>query len=310
MTSLMIKNFLAIILLLFFCCDSFSQQSDSANQAATRPAVTITPDTFHTPKDTLAAVHPFMRSYQLIIDSILNKNKFINLHQPPVYFVATDKKKDGKEFIFYSLCTILLIFGIFRTFYNSYYQNLFRVFFNTSIRQTQLTDQLLQAGLPSFILNIFFAVSIGFYLWLLFKNFHTPLRHISNELLLPVCIAGAGMLYFVKYVVLKFVGWMSGASEATDSYIFVIFLVNKIAGIVLLPFIILLAFSSAPWNSYITIFSVLTLGLLLLSRYIKAFSFLEHRFPMEPLHFIIYVVAMEVLPIMMLYKMIIDYIIK
>jgi hypothetical protein len=56
-------------------------------------------------------------------------------------------------------------------------------------------------------------------------------------------------------------GWMSGMQQAADNYIFVIFLVNKITGIVLIPFIILLAFSIPLWTNYIVIFSLLMMGL-------------------------------------------------
>ncbi len=313
----MIRLFVTISFLLFYFASS-AQQNDSALHAVqdstthiirNLPATVISKDTAQMIADTaVTATRPFIRSYQSIVDSLLRANKFINISQPPIYLTITERKRNGKEMVFYSLCVVLLIFGLFKTFYSGYYNNLFRVFFNTSIRQTQLTDQLLQAKLPSFILNIFFAITIGFYLWLLFRNFHPP-RHFNNELLLPICIAGVGTLYFVKYVVLKFVGWMSSMSQAADSYIFVIFLVNKVTGIALLPFIILLAFSQSPWTGYIAIFSVLTIGLLFLSRYVKAFGFLEYRFPMEPLHFLIYVAAMEVLPILILYKMLIDYVI-
>ena len=228
------------------------------------------------------------------------------MKEPPIFFGAESKLITGKEFIFYSLCFVILILGIFKTFYNNYFNNLFRVFFNTSIRQTQLTDQLLQAKLPSFILNIFFAISVGFYVWLLFKHYHPP-RLISSKLLLPFCIAGIGALYFIKYCILKFMGWMSGMQEAADNYIFVIFLVNKITGIILVPFSILLAFSMPAWTNYIVIFSLLMMGLFFLSRYIKTYGVLEYRFPLEPLHFVIYVTAVEILPLLIVYKLVVDY---
>ncbi len=203
---------------------------------------------------------------------------------------------------------MVLILGLFKTFYNGYFNNLFKVFFNTSIRQTQLTDQLMQARLPSFILNIFFAISVGFYIWLLFKHYQPP-RLINSELLLPFCILGIGALYFVKYCILKFMGWMSGMQQAADNYIFVIFLVNKITGVVLLPFVILLAFSLPLWTNVIVVFSLLLIGLFFLSRYVKIYGILEYRFPLNPFHFMVYVTAVEILPLLIVYKLVVDYII-
>jgi Domain of unknown function (DUF4271) len=253
-------------------------------------------------------VHPVIKSYSQVVNRLLSSGKFINVKEPAVFFIAEKKQMHGKEFIFYTLCVIVFILGLFKTLYRGYFNNLFRVFFNTSIRQMQLTDQLLQAKLPSFILNIFFAITTGFYIWLLFKNFHPP-RFISSQMLLPVCILGTGILYVAKYCILKFIGWMSGMQQAADNYIFVIFLVNKIVGIILVPFIIILAFSTPLWINNTTIFSLLVLGLFFLSRYVKTYGVLEYKFPLEPLHFIIYITALEIVPLFLIYKAAVDYLV-
>ena len=102
---------------------------------------------------------------------------------------------------------------------------------------------------------------------------------------------------------------MSGMQQAAENYIFVIFLVNKIIGIILIPFIIFLALSSPSWVNYITIFSLLILGLFFLSRYIKTYGVLEYKFPLQPLHFIIYILALEIIPLFIIYKVAIDYLV-
>ena len=72
---------------------------------------------------------------------------------------------------------------------------------------------------------------------------------------------------------------MSGMQQAADNYIFVIFLVNKIIGIILVPFIIILAFAAPLWMNNTTIFSLLVLGLFFLSRYFKTYGVLENKLP-------------------------------
>ena len=295
-----------ITLILVFLCNSLSAQrlADSLQQKSPDSSLAVT-DTSALRTDTTL---PGIKSYNAVVNALLSSNRFIKAKEPAGFFISEKKRSQGKEFTFYTLCIIILAFGLFKTFYSAYFNNLFRVFFNTSIRQTQLTDQLLQAKLPSFILNIFFAISTGFYLWLLFKHYHPP-RFISSQLLLPVCIIGTGVLYFTKYIILKFIGWTSGMQQAADNYIFVIFLVNKIIGIILIPFIVLLAFSAPGWTSYTTIFSLLLLGFFFLSRYIKTYGVLEYKFPLEPLHFVIYITAMEIVPILIIYKAAMDYLV-
>lgn len=313
-----VRYFIIILLFVFFACHAYSQSAGSlraipdspiTNLAGATKAIPDTlKDTVNTGHDSMKIDHPVMKSYHSVVDSLLPSNKFLNARQPAAFFIADKKQIEGKEFMFYALCIVVLILGLFKTFYNGYFNNLFRVFFNTSIRQTQLTDQLLQAKLPSFILNIFFSISLGVFIWLLFKYYHPP-RLISSDLLLPFSIAGVGVLYFIKYCILKFMGWMGGMQQAADNYIFVIFLVNKITGIVLIPLIILLAFSAPGWTNYIVIFSLLILGLFFLTRYVKTFGVLGYRFPIQPLHFLIYISAVEVIPILLIYKLVVDYLI-
>ena len=287
--------------------DTLKGYADSLNVLAGASQASV--DTFKIAPDTLTTIsQPLRKSYRSVVDELLSANRFINTKEPAVFFITEKKQRAGKEFMFYALCLVVFILGMFKTFYTAYFNNLFRVFFNTSIRQTQLTDQLLQAKLPSFILNIFFAITTGFYIWVLFNRYHPP-RLISSRLLLPFCILGIGALYFTKYCILKFIGWMSGMQQAADNYIFVIFLVNKIAGIVLVPFVILLAFSMPLWVNYITTCSLLTMGLFFLSRYVKTYGVLEYKFPLGPLHFIIYITALEIVPLLLIYKLVVDYII-
>ncbi len=243
------------------------------------------------------------------VDStLLAKNRYINTTSKPVSLPEYMHIPSGKEFLFYTLCLVLLILGLFKTFFNGYFKNLFRVYFNTSLRQTQLSDQLEQATLPSLILNIFFTITAGIYIWLLFNFYHPP-RLFSGRALLPFCILSIGILYFLKFCVLKFMGWVSDVQESTNGYIFAIFLVNKIAGIFLVPIIILLAFINRQWVPIVINISFMIVGLLFLSRYVKSYGVIEKKIPLNPLHFIIYIVGAEIVPLLILYKVAVDYLI-
>ncbi len=265
-------------------------------------------DTARALVDTIKTNAPVVKAGWAITDSLLGVNKFINVKDKPVLFIASKRKASGKEFTFYVLCILLFVLGLFKTFYSTYFNNVFRVFFNTSIRQTQLTDQLLQAKLPSFMLNIFFSITAGIYVWLLFKNYHAP-KFFNTQWLLPLCIVGISAVYSVKFCILKFIGWMGEMQQAASDYIFVIFLVNKIAGIILVPFVVLLAFAVPQWINYLTTLSLLITALFFLSRYIKTYGLLEYKFPLRPLHFLIYITAIEIVPLLLIYKVVVDYVI-
>lgn len=260
-------------------------------------------------KDTIPPVNiHVIHPESFITNKLLANNRFINVKNAPTYLIQAESDIKGKEFLFYTLCIVVLILGIFKTFYDAYFKNIFRVYFNTSLRQTQLADQLVQAKFPSFILNIFFALTTGIYIWLLFSYYHPP-RLISNSILLPFCILSVAFLYLIKFFLLKFMGWVSDIQQTTDNYIFAIFLINKMIGILLVPVIILMAFLKPSLIPVITNISFMLLALLFLSRYVKSYGAIERKIPLNAFHFIIYIAGAEIIPLIILYKIAVDYLI-
>ncbi|MEO6683426.1 MAG: DUF4271 domain-containing protein [Ginsengibacter sp.] len=248
------------------------------------------------------------RNTNKITESVLGRNTMINTKDQGTYFLQEVRVVSGKEFTFYFLCIVLFILGLFKTFYSLYFNNLFRIFFNTSLRQSQLTDQLSQAQFPSFVLNIFFTISAGTYIWLLFSHFN-KIQSIKSQTLLMICLISVIVVYLIKFILLKFIGWLAGMQKMVDNYIFVIFLVNKILGVLLLPFVILLAFASPEWIPSIIALSGLFILLFFLSRYVKSYSALETKISMNFAHLIIFVVGAEILPLLIFYKIAVDYIV-
>lgn len=255
------------------------------------------------PVDTLPSF--FLPDSGTMTGRFLKSNRFINVSEPSVNFVIERRESSGKEFLFYFICGLLLYVGLFRTIYPGYFANLFRVYFNTSLRQTQLAEQLLQAKLPSFLLNLFFVLSAGTFIWQLLEHFHQPLMPVRK--LLPLCITFVAIIYLIKFFFLKFIGWASTIQGATDNYIFIIFMVNKILGIVWLPFIIILAFAPEDWKYPAALTALLTTGLFFLSRYIKGYALARQKISINSFHFLLYILAAEVFPLMILYKAGIDY---
>lgn len=242
----------------------------------------------------------------LTLSNVLAHQRFFNANQPSESLIQHERYVEGKEVIFYSLGGLLLILALFKTFYKNYFNNLFRYFFNTSLRQSQLREQLVQAQWPSFFLNLFFIIAASFYLSALWEYYSFSQFSSWAISLLTFC-AVIGGIYLIKYLVIKFLGWISGLYDFTDQYIFIIFLINKVGGILLLPFIILIAFSDATMLKTLFTISYLLLIFLVLIRYFKSFSALDKKIPTSRFHFILYIVGGEILPVLILYKIAVDY---
>ena len=207
----------------------------------------------------------------------------------------------GKEFIFYFLIGLLLVYALLRNAFPKYFNDLFRLFFRTTIKQRQIREQLVQTPLPSLMLNGFFVISAGLYLTFVLEYFH--LNPVNNFwLLFLYCVVGLSVIYFVKFLGLKISGWLFSMKEAADSYIFIVFVVNKMLGILLLPFLVLLAFSEGSIHGVAVTLSWFVIAGLLIYRFILTYSAIRNQVRVNPFHFFLYLLAFEIAPLLLVYK--------
>ena len=242
-----------------------------------------------------ALVKPFR------LNELLADNYLLNFKAKPTAQHQIEKQGSQYFYFFYILLGLGLILGIVRALNPKYFNTLFRVFFNTSLRQSQLTDQLEQAKLLSLFYNIFFCINFGLFLYLLVENYFGDFQNIhwqwlQYSLLIPF------LVYLVKYVILVFIGWVSGYKEEVNIYIFITFLINKIMGIILLPFIFLIAFAEKLISGPAVIFTIVIIIILFISRYFRSYNLLQHRLKFGRLHFFIFIFALEIVPLLVLYK--------
>jgi hypothetical protein len=170
------------------------------------------------------------------------------------------------------------------------------------VRQRQVKEQLLQSPLPSLMFNIFFVISSAVFLGLLFRHFHLA-DHLPFWLLIAYCLAGLGAIYGIKFLLLKFFGWVFQQPDVTDSYIFVVFSTNKIIGILLLPFIILMAFTTGPLNAAAVTISIVLIVGLFLYRFFLSYISIQRSASINFFHFALYLAAFEVLPLLLINKL-------
>ena len=240
-------------------------------------------------------------SYIASIKRIVKDNYYLNSTGKPSAMVSKVRHYSSPESVFYLILLITALLAFFRYFYTRYFNNLFRVFFNASLRQSQLTDQLLQAKLPSLFFNIVFILTGGIYVYLLLSYYHW-IQPNNFWLVAFYCALSLAIVYIGKLISLKFTGWVTGYSEVTNTYIFIIFLINKILGILLLPFAVIIAFSTPSLITASVIISLLLISLMFLLRFFRSYGLLQHQLKISKLHFFMYVAGVEIIPLLLIYK--------
>jgi hypothetical protein len=233
---------------------------------------------------------------------ILEHHPYFGFKTDPVLLpVSNLHLVKGKELFFYVLVSLLVIFGMLRRAFPKYFSDLFRLFFRTTIKQRQIREQLMQTPLPSLLLNGFFVISGALYISFLLRHFRLDPVH-NFWLLSFYCCLGLSVAYLVKFVGLKLSGWLFNMGEAANSYIFIVFIVNKMIGILLLPFLVLLAFTVGDAYTVAITLSWCMVAGLLGYRFILTYAAIRNQVKVNPFHFFLYLLAFEIAPLLLVYK--------
>jgi hypothetical protein len=257
-------------------------------------------------------VHPVVTAEPPVLSfwqKNLASNADFNFTGKPVVESFEIHHPNSKDSLFYLIVGILLYFALIRVLFEKYFNNLMTLFFRVSLRQQQIREQVLQTPLPSLLLNILFIVSAGLYACFLL-HYSRIGEGVSFWVLYLYCMALLSVIYLVKFVVLKFIGWVFSISRATDIYIFVVFLVNKMMGIFLLPFLILITFSGAQTREIFITISLAMVFVLWTYRALAAYRPVRNEIKLTPFYFFLYLCAFEIAPLILIYKVLLTYLEK
>jgi hypothetical protein len=240
---------------------------------------------------------------------VLETSPVYNFTGKPVVEIFEVHRPNSKDSLFYLLVGILFYFALIRIFFTKYLDNLITLFFRVSLRQQQIREQVLQTPLPSLLLNILFILSAGLYACFLL-HYSRIGEGVRFWVIYFYCMVLLGSIYFIKFLVLKFVGWVFSISRATDIYIFVVFLVNKMMGIFLLPFLILITFSGSDVREIFITISLAMVFVLWTYRALAAYRPVRNEIKLTPFYFFLYLCAFEIAPLLLIYKVLLTYLEK
>ncbi|WP_164972723.1 DUF4271 domain-containing protein [Lacibacter luteus] len=287
--------FISIIACLFTTAQdsaAVKQSADSVLQAHAPVADTLT--------KTTALV-----SIDSCYKAVLSTSK-LNLFTKAEFQIEKEKQAEKRDWLFYYLLGIALMFGLLRLSYLRYFNDMFRVFFRTSLRVNQIREQLVQSGLQSLLFNSLFAIVAGAYVYLLIRFFNVSIQ--LPEVFIPLITAAVvAVLYIAKYLFLEFSGWLFSIKNAAGTYSFIVFLINKIIGILLLPFLFVIAFANRELAGVAITISLVIVGGLFLYRFLRAYSPVQSDVKVGRFHFFLFFLAFEVAPLMVIYKLVLGF---
>jgi hypothetical protein len=251
---------------------------------------------------------PTSQARKVSLDScraLVLKQSFLPVGKGGWGITQKEKYENKLQWHFYYLFFVFLFFALIKLLYPRYMNDLFRVFFRTSLKANQIKEQLVASVWQSLLFNLLFFLSAGFYLYLLMMRYQFSF-HKSESVLLLMCTGVFLVVYLGKYIFLRFAGWLFNVDQAADTYVFIVFLINKIAGIMLLPFLVIIAFAPAIVVESALGASFIVLTVLLVYRSLLGYQAGSGLTKLSNFHFFIYILAMEIAPLMMLTRLLLN----
>ena len=236
---------------------------------------------------------------------VLRMHPYYPFFASPIARLSEERKVEGKETQFYLLSGLLFCLALIKVLFARYVNNLLALVFRASMKQKQIREQLQQTPLPSLLLNIFFVIIAGLYAVFISQHFGFI---GEDEFWWPFLKSSLiiGAVYIIKFTILKFTGWVFNMREAANTYAFIVFLVNKLLGIFLLPLLILMAFSPPSWATPLRTLSYVMIFCFFAYRYIVSFSPVRREVKVSPFHFFMYLCAFEIAPLLLIYKVLLS----
>jgi hypothetical protein len=233
------------------------------------------------------------------------ENPLLAFRDKPVNAVEVPHVFESRNRDFLLAVFLIACIALFRFVHPAYFRNLFRAFRNATLSSRQLKDQLQQDYRPGILMNLFFCFSAALFTVQVIRYFGyvAIFRGHDFGLVLGVSVLVFALIYSARYVFLKLAGWLFQIPEMMDNYAFHIFLLNKIAGIILIPFTIVLAFGSGAWVQVSLLIAFITLCFLIIYRYVRSRKLFQYFLKFSKFHFFLYLCASEILPIAILIRL-------
>lgn len=234
------------------------------------------------------------------------KKSFLQCYATGWFFFQRERVENSKELVFYAMIFLFLGFGILRLSYPRYAADMFRFYFQSTFRVNQIKEQLSHSVLAGALYSMLFFFGAGVYLYLL-AGYYKLSFSVSFASLPFISVSVILFVYAFKFLFISFFAWSFEQVKAGRQYLFITFLTNKILGVLLLPFLLVIAFGMEPLQKITITLSVSLILSLFVYRFFRAYQLLQAESQIGLLAYLTFLLAAELAPLLLIYKLLIQY---
>lgn len=209
---------------------------------------------------------------------------------------------DDKNFRFSFTLAMSILLTLSLSVYRTQLTRAYHAFTNENVLRMLHREKGTVAYFPYYVLYTLFLFNVGIYLYLLLRHYNlTP--GISNSSLLLMTTGVATGLFFLKHLVINFLGWVFPIQKEASIYSMTITVFGIILSIILFVANIIIAYAPPHLIPIVIYLSFIIIGIVYFFRSIRGLSIASKFLNYNKFHFFIYLCAVELAPLMILWKL-------
>lgn len=209
---------------------------------------------------------------------------------------------DDKNFRFSLTLAMLIALALSLSVYRTQITKAYNAFTNENVMRMLHREKGTVAYIPYYVLYVSFIFNLGVYIYLLLRYYNlTP--EISNFSLLLMTLGLAAGLIFLKHLVINILGWVFPIQKETSIYSMTITIFGIILSILLFVANVIIAYAPPHIIPTVIYFSFIIIGIVYFFRSIRGLSIASKFLNRNKFHFFIYLCAVEIAPVLILWKM-------
>lgn len=203
-----------------------------------------------------------------------------------------------------SLIVLVALFTWFRFFYYRIFRQLYTAFYNLTTTNQIVRDESVLLQRASLILSIISYMLMGLFLYQISILLDWDMGVLQGGLMRFVFLSlSVAIAYSVKMILLRFLSTVFDLEKPVALYIFNVFLMIMMIGLLLLPINILLAYGPLQYRYWILLVAVGIIALLFVYRLIRAIVIWIGIPGFSLFYLFLYLCTFEIAPLLIIWKM-------
>lgn len=206
-----------------------------------------------------------------------------------------------KNFRFLLTLAMLISLTLSLSIYRAQITKAYHAFTNENVMRMLHREKGTVAYIPYYVLYFLFLFNLGIYIYLLLRYYNlTP--EVSNFSLLMMTAGITAGLVFLKHLAINILGWVFPIQKETSIYSMTMMIFGIVLSIILFVANVIITYAPPQIIPIVIYLSFIIIGIVYFFRSIRGLSIASKFLNRNKFHFFIYLCAVEIAPVLILWK--------